>query len=88
MEFHFWLATLAVLFYTIPLYISGWMAGLMWKQFTPEGLLQYPNFLEIALKIVPLHAMRAVGGAMYLTGALIMIANLAATMIKGKFVTS
>ncbi|PLX32142.1 MAG: cytochrome-c oxidase, cbb3-type subunit I, partial [Ignavibacteria bacterium] len=46
---HFWLGTLGILFYAIPLYWAGITQGLMWKQFTPEGVLQYPNFLETVL---------------------------------------
>jgi len=45
-NFHFWVGTLGILFYAIPMYWSGITQSLMWKQFTPEGLLQYPNFLR------------------------------------------
>src|SRR5690606_13427597 len=58
--------------------------GLMWKEFTPEGVLKYPNFLATTLEIIPMHIMRATGGALYLAGAIIMTVNLVKTMRQGK----
>ena len=80
---HFWIGTLGILFYAIPMYISGFMQGMMWKQFTPDGLLKYPNFLETTLQLLPLHMMRAFGGVLYLTGAIMMGYNLFKTMAAG-----
>ncbi len=81
---HFWIGTLGIIFYVVPLWVAAWTQGLMWKQFTPEGVLAYPNFLEITLQIVPFHVVRAIGGILYLTGVIIMFFNLAFTMHKGK----
>ena len=58
----------------------------MWKQFTADGFLQYPNFLEIVVQIIPLHKLRAVGGALYITGTFLMAFNLYRTAKSGKFV--
>ncbi|MFY7825853.1 MAG: cytochrome-c oxidase, cbb3-type subunit I [Flectobacillus sp.] len=80
---HFWLGTLGILFYAVPMYISGFTQGMMWKDFTPEGTLKYGNFLETTLQILPMHAMRAVGGLIYLTGAILMAYNLFKTMAQG-----
>ena len=41
----------------------------MWKQFTPDGFLQYPNFLETVVQIVPMYRLRAIGGTLYIFGA-------------------
>lgn len=82
---HFWLGTLGILFYAIPLYWSGITQGLMWKQFTPDGLLQYPNFLETVLQIVPMYVMRVVGGTLYLLGAILFVINLRKTAKAGSF---
>ena len=79
---HFWIATLGIIFYAIGMYWAGITQGLMWKQFTPEGYLLYPNFLDTVLQILPMYAVRATGGTLYLTGALIMTYNLAKT-VKG-----
>ena len=52
-NYHFWIALLGMMFYVVPMYASGVTQGLMWKQFTQEGFLQYPNFLETVLQILP-----------------------------------
>ena len=49
-NWHFWLGTLGILFYAIPMYWAGFMQSLMWKEFTEEGLLKYPNFLETVIQ--------------------------------------
>lgn len=81
---HFWIGTLGILFYAIPMYWAAVVQGLMWKDFTPEGVLRHPNFLATTLEILPMHMMRAFGGALYLTGAIMMAFNLAKTMRKGQ----
>ncbi len=83
-SFHFWIGTLGILFYAIPLYWAGFTQGLMWKEFTPEGLLKYPNFLETVLRILPMYMMRSIGGTMYLLGVIVMAFNLVKTMRAGK----
>ncbi len=82
---HFWLATLGMLFFAIPLYFAGFTQALMWKEFTAEGYLKYPNFLETYLQIRPMHMLRVVGGILYLTGAVLMVINLVKTAKAGKF---
>jgi len=83
---HFWLGTLGILLYVIPMYWAGFAQGLMWKEFTGTGQLQYMNFLETVTKIVPMYAMRGIGGLVYLTGAVIMVYNLSKTMAQGQMV--
>ncbi|MBT8327266.1 MAG: cytochrome-c oxidase, cbb3-type subunit I [Bacteroidia bacterium] len=83
---HFWLATLGILFYAIPMYFSGFTQGLMWKEFTADGILRYPNFLETTLQILPMHMLRGFGGLLYLTGACLMTWNLFKTMKAGELV--
>ena len=73
---HFWIATLGTIFYVVPMYWAGWAQSLMWKQFDPDGFLTFGNFLETVTQIIPMYAMRAVGGTIYLVGALIMVYNL------------
>jgi cytochrome c oxidase cbb3-type subunit I/II len=81
--FHFWIGTLGILFYAVPMYVAGFAQGLMLKEFTPEGLLKYPAFLQTTLEIIPMHIFRAIGGAMYLTGVIVMTYNLVKTIKKG-----
>jgi cytochrome c oxidase cbb3-type subunit I/II len=87
-SFHFWIGTLGIIFYAVPLYFAGFTQGLMWKEFTPEGVLKYPNFLETVLQIIPMYMMRALGGALYLTGVIAMTYNLIKTMKAGKLVAN
>lgn len=87
-SFHFWIGTLGILFYAIPMYWAGFTQGLMLKEFTPEGILKYPNFLQTTVLIIPMHIMRSVGGAMYLLGVIVMAYNLTKTMLKGKLVAN
>jgi cytochrome c oxidase cbb3-type subunit I/II len=83
---HFWLGTLGIVFYTVPLYWAGVAQSLMWKQFTAFGVLQYPNFLETVLQIIPMYILRAFGGTLYLTGACIMCYNMFKTVRSGKLI--
>lgn len=83
---HFWLGTLAILFYAIPLYWAGVTQYLMWRQFTPEGFLQYGNFLETVTQLIPMYMMRALGGALFLAGIFVMLYNVIKTMAAGSLV--
>jgi cytochrome c oxidase cbb3-type subunit I/II len=82
-KIHFWIATIGIAFYAIPMYISGFTQGMMWKQFTAEGNLQYGNFLDTTFQVIPMHQMRALGGTLYLIGAILMAYNLFKTMAQG-----
>lgn len=83
---HFWIATLGMIFYVIPMYVSGWTQGQMWKAFTSDGFLQYSNFLDTTTRILPMHMMRAFGGLLYWVGALVMTWNLIKTAKAGSLV--
>lgn len=85
---HFWIGTIGILTYVIPLYIAGITQGLMWKQFTAEGTLQYMNFLETVTQLIPMYILRAIGGGVYLSGACLMVYNLYKTIKKGSFVNN
>lgn len=85
---HFWIGTLGIVFYAIPLYWAGWTQSLMWKQFTPDGFLVYGNFLETVTQILPMYAIRALGGLLYFAGVIIMVYNLAKTVLKGQLVAN
>lgn len=87
-SFHFWIGTLGIIFYAVPLYFAGFTQGLMWKEFTEEGMLRYPNFLETVLQIVPMYILRAIGGALYLVGVIVMTYNLIKTVNTGKLLAN
>jgi cytochrome c oxidase cbb3-type subunit I/II len=84
-NFHFWIGTLGIVFYASAMYWSGITQSLMWKQFTPLGVLQYPNFLETVLQIVPMYIIRMIGGSLYILGIFVMVYNLVKTAKQGKF---
>jgi cytochrome c oxidase cbb3-type subunit I/II len=85
-NWHFWVALLGMMFYVVPMYWSGITQGLMWKQFTKDGFMQYPNFLETVVQIIPMYRLRAIGGSLYIFGALLMAFNLWRTARAGEFV--
>ena len=82
---HFWLGTLGIIFYAIPLYWGAVVQTLMWKEFNADGFLTYPNFLETITQIMPMYHTRTVGGLLYIVGLLLMIYNIYKTMKAGSF---
>ena len=84
---HFWLGTLGIIFYAVPLYWAGFTQSSMWKQFTASGQLKF-SFLETVTYLKPFYAMRSIGGTLYLLGACIMIYNLYKTVKSGKLVAN
>ncbi len=85
---HFWFATLGAIFYVIPMYWGGITQSLMWKQFTAEGFLQYPNFLETVTQLVPFYILRTIGGTMFIVGSVIGAYNLVKTAWSGSLEAS
>ncbi|MBK8699329.1 MAG: cytochrome-c oxidase, cbb3-type subunit I [Saprospiraceae bacterium] len=84
-NWHFWIGTLGIIFYAVPLYWAGWTQSLMWKEFTPDGFLRYGNFLETVTQLFPMYLTRAIGGSIYLIGVFIMVYNLYKTVKQGDF---
>lgn len=84
-NFHFWIGTLGILFYAIPMYWAGFTQSQMWNDFTNEGFLKYPNFLETVTNIIPMYAYRAIGGLLYYVGVVVMVVNLYKTAKSGSF---
>lgn len=82
---HFWMGTIGILFYALPMYVAALTQSLMWKEFTEAGRLAYPNFLETVIQIVPMYMLRAFGGLLYLSGAFLMVYNMVKTAKQGKF---
>ena len=82
-EAHFWLATVGVVLYIAALWISGVMQGLMWRALNPDGTLTYA-FAEVVKATYPYHFVRFLGGAMYLSGMLLMAYNVFRTASLGR----
>lgn len=87
-NFHFWIGTLGIIFYAVPLYWAGWTQALMWKEFTPEGNLAWGNFLDTVKQILPMYAMRAVGGTLFFVGTIVGVYNLFMTAKRGSFLAN
>ncbi len=84
---HFWIGTLGIILYAVPMYWSAFRAYFMMKAFTPEGMLQY-EFIDVVKTTLPFYIMRAVGGTIFLVGVFVMIYNLVKTAKAGSFVAS
>ena len=77
---HFWIGTLGIILYTLPMYVAGFLQASMWKQFNPDGTLTYGNFLETVTQIIPMYWMRAVGGTLYIIGMFVLVYNIYKTV--------
>jgi cytochrome c oxidase cbb3-type subunit I/II len=84
---HFWIGTIGIILYALPMYWAGFEQAMMWKQFTEDGTLKF-QFLETVTHIIPLYVVRSIGGLLYLIGALVMIFNLLKTIRAGSFVAN
>ena len=60
----------------------------MWKQFTPDGFLQYGNFLETVTQILPMYMLRAIGGTLFFSGIFVLIYNLYKTVQSGRLIAN
>ena len=72
---HFWLGTLGILLYIVPIYVAGLTQGLMWRAFTDGGYLQYPDFVETVNAIFPMWWARVGGGTLYVAGVGMLAVN-------------
>lgn len=84
---HFWIGTLGIIMYALPMYVAGFVQASMWKQFNPDGTLTYGNFLETVFEIIPMYWMRAIGGSLFIIGAFILLYNVIMTARQGSKVT-
>ncbi|HWP03774.1 MAG TPA: cytochrome-c oxidase, cbb3-type subunit I [Gemmatimonadaceae bacterium] len=75
-EVHFWIASLGIILYVVAIYSAGVTQGLMWRAFDETGRLQYPDFVETVARLVPMYWVRAVGGTLYIAGALLFAYNI------------
>ncbi len=86
-NFHFWIGTLGIILYALPMYVAGFVQSLMWKQFNEDGTLVYGQFMDTVVEIMPMYAMRSVGGILYLAGVLVGVYNVIKTVKAGSAVT-
>ena len=77
-EWHFWLAVGGTLIYVVALWNAGITQGLMWRAYDENGALSY-SFVESVQAMAPYYLLRTIGGAMFLSGAIICTLNCRAT---------
>ncbi len=73
-NWHFWIATIGIVVYVTSMWVAGILQGLMWRAYTSLGFLEY-SFIETVEAMHPFYVIRAIGGALFLIGALIMAFN-------------
>ena len=79
-NWHFWLATLGIVFYTASMWVAGITQGLMWREYGADGYL-VNSFADAVAAIHPMYVLRCVGGALYLAGAVVMTVNIWRTIL-------
>jgi len=72
---HLWISTVGIVVYITSMWVAGIMQGLMWRAYDKMGFLTY-SFVEVVQAMHPYYIIRAIGGALFLVGALIMVYNL------------
>jgi cytochrome c oxidase cbb3-type subunit 1 len=72
---HFWIATIGIVLYITSMWVAGILQGLMWRAYNSLGFLEY-SFIETVEAMHPFYVIRAIGGLLFLLGALIMVFNL------------
>jgi cytochrome c oxidase cbb3-type subunit I/II len=87
-NWHFWLGTTGLLFWALPMYVAGFTQSLMWKELAVDGTLVYGNFLETTRQIIPMYALRALGGTLYISGMVVMFVNVWKTVTSGKLIAN
>jgi cytochrome c oxidase cbb3-type subunit I/II len=74
-EWHFWLGTVGILLYIVPIYVAGLTQGLMWRAITEQGQLMYPDFIETVRVLNPMYWIRVGGGACFISGVALLAVN-------------
>jgi len=74
-NWHFWISTIGIVLYVSAMWVSGILQGLMWRAYTSLGFLEY-SFVETVEAMHPFYVIRAIGGGLFLAGALLMAFNL------------
>ncbi|MHB8972252.1 MAG: cbb3-type cytochrome c oxidase subunit I [Pirellulaceae bacterium] len=52
---HFWIATIGILLYIVPIYVAGLTQGLMWRSIDSQGNLAYADFVETVRVLMPMY---------------------------------
>jgi len=82
-NFHFWIGTLGIVLYAVPMYVAGFVQHQMWKDFNPDGTLKN-NFMQTVEAIMPMYWTRAIGGTLFVIGLLVLCYNVIKTIKQGQ----
>ncbi len=85
-ELHFWTSTIGIVLYISAMWVSGIMQGLMWRAVNPDGTLTY-SFVESVQAMHPYYILRFAGGALFLTGTVVMAYNIYRSIAGARSVT-
>ena len=85
---HFWIGTLSILFWSVPMYWAAFAQGLNTSEFTADGFLKYDTFMKTIQGIIPMYFTRAFGGLIYIVGVVLMVINLIKTAKSGVMVAN
>ncbi|CAE6914449.1 MULTISPECIES: cytochrome-c oxidase, cbb3-type subunit I [Pseudomonas] len=80
---HFWLATIGTVLYIASMWVNGITQGLMWRAVNEDGTLTY-SFVEALEASHPGYVVRALGGAFFVLGMLLMAYNTYRTVRAAK----
>ena len=76
---HFWLATIGIILYITAMWVAGIFQGLMLRSFDDYGNLAY-TFVETVAFLHSPYVVRALGGAFFLAGIVVMSYNMVMTI--------
>ncbi len=74
-ETHFWVGSVGILLYIVPIYWAGITQGLHWRAFDKSGVLQYPDFVETVVELIPFYWVRIIGGTLFVAGVVMALVN-------------
>ncbi len=76
---HFWMATTGTVIYISAMWVAGITQGMMWRAYDEQGALAY-TFVESVAAMHPYYMMRAFGGLLFFSGAVVMLYNVVMTV--------
>ncbi|MDZ4822240.1 MAG: cytochrome-c oxidase, cbb3-type subunit I [Flavobacteriales bacterium] len=86
-NWHFWIGTLGILLYAVPMYWAGWRHYEMMSEFTSDGVLRY-SFVDMLDGMKNFYMLRSLGGLLYLIGVVFMVLNIWKTIKVGSFIAN
>ncbi len=73
---HFWISFSGIILYYVSMVTAGITQGIMWRSIDKTGMLEYSDFVETVVKIVPLYHVRSAGGALFILGFILFVYNI------------